>query len=126
MIHYIIARRDLYFTTKSRFPKEHGGSVLGSQLGVTAAQVTHAAGESYADFGRLGSDPTDPMIAVVLGVPNQRSLQRLERRLKKARIPHVAIREPDEPWNGQLMTIGLWPCERDGKASRMLRRFKLL
>jgi hypothetical protein len=37
---------------------------------------------------------------------------RLERVLQYADIPHVAIREPDAPWNNQLMAIGLVPGEK--------------
>jgi hypothetical protein len=66
-----------------------------------------------------------PMTACVLGVPNQRRLKAIEKKLIAEGIAHVAIREPDAPWNGQLMTIGLYPCERTD-AVDILGRLKLL
>jgi hypothetical protein len=117
MIHYIIARRDLKRT------------VRGSTLGVIAAQVTHAAGESFAAWAFRRPNPLallDPTIACVLGVPNEQALKRLEKKLKAAKVPHIAVREPDAPWNGQLMTIGLWPMDMTDAHRRLLRRYTLL
>jgi hypothetical protein len=51
--------------------------------------------------------------AVVLGVRDEARLLRLERRLARAGVAHVAVREPDAPWCGQLMAIGLVPGDRD-------------
>jgi len=42
----------------------------------------------------------------------------LEAKLKAAGVSFTAIREPDMPWNGQLMAIGLMPCVR----SKTLRK----
>jgi hypothetical protein len=33
----------------------------------------------------------------------------LEEKLRRLSIPHRAIREPDAPWNGALMAIGIEP-----------------
>lgn len=33
----------------------------------------------------------------------------LEKKLVEARVAHVAIHEPDEPWRGALTAIGLAP-----------------
>lgn len=144
MIHYIIARRDLdpdRVVNRDWLPPPNGISTLG----ITAAQITHAAGESFADFvrnacpkppdgwrctrepghdGPCAAVPIVPRttIAVVLGVPNQRALLRVEKRLLDAGIRHVAVREPDAPWNGQLMTIGLWPIEDRWSAVDRYRR----
>lgn len=114
LTHYIIVRRDL-------------------PLGVALAQVAHAAGESFYKLtGRsltkapamgledVGGTPTDPAtfdahrtIVVVLGARNEHRLLKLERTLTSCGVAHVAIREPDEPWNGQLMAIGLVPGDRE-------------
>lgn len=50
---------------------------------------------------------------VILGARNENKLARLEARLLEHGIAHVAIREPDEPYNGQLMSIGLVPAVRE-------------
>lgn len=87
LYHYIIVRSDL-------------------PLGALAAQITHAAGESVIEPVPSGTH------AVVLAVPNQAKLLALERKLIDLNIPHAAIREPDEPWNNELMTIGLKPTHK--------------
>ena len=85
--HYIIVRPDL-------------------PVGLLAAQVTHAAGESST--GDLGPGT----YAVVLAAPPDR-LAALEALLKAQGVPHSAVRENDAPWSGQLMAIGLRPAPRD-------------
>ena len=72
-------------------------------LGTLAAQVVHASGESVE--GKVPSGTH----AVVLSVPTEAKLLALERKLIEAQIPHQAIREPDDPWNNQLMSIGICP-----------------
>jgi peptidyl-tRNA hydrolase len=84
--HYVIARRDL-------------------PVGVLAAQIIHAAGESSP-----GNLP-EGTIAVALGASSEKHLERIERKLRRSSIPHRAIREPDAPWNGALMAIGICPVE---------------
>lgn len=37
----------------------------------------------------------------------------MEAKLLRKGIEFSAIREPDEPWNGQLMTIGVKPQTRE-------------
>lgn len=138
LTHYIVVRRDL-------------------PLGVLAAQVTHAAGESFYKLACVaqvrehpvsnrevaGSSPAagstsfpgssekervdndeaagsipargatfDPSetYAIVLGARNESRLLKLERALREAGVPHVAVREPDSPYNGQLMAVGLVPA----------------
>jgi peptidyl-tRNA hydrolase len=107
--HYIIVRRDL-------------------PPGVTAAQTTHAAGESFAAYvERWGKRPDEPTYAIVLAVPTERQLKALEKKLKTHRIRHEAIREPDEPWNGALMAIGLQPVCPTAKSVRaVLKNYPLL
>lgn len=48
--------------------------------------------------------------AIVLGARNEHRLLKLERALVAANVLHVAVREPDEPYNGALMAIGLVPA----------------
>jgi peptidyl-tRNA hydrolase len=85
--HYCIVRKDL--------PR-----------GVIAAQLIHAAGESSP------GDLPEGTIAVALEASPQK-LHQLEERLTHDNIPHKAIREPDAPWNGELMAIGVHPDSRD-------------
>jgi len=82
--HYCILRRDL-------------------PLGVFAAQLIHAAGES------AGGDLPNNTFAVALGARDEAHLEFIEAKLRRLSIPHHAIREPDDPWNGALMAIGLVP-----------------
>lgn len=87
--------------------------------GVLAAQLIHAAGESGA--GQPG------LYAVALAVRDESELLRIEDRLRFYEIPHRAIREPDAPWCGQLMAIGVVPMARDERSlRRVLQRLPLL
>jgi hypothetical protein len=82
--HYVICRADL-------------------PLGTLCAQIVHAAGES---------GPASPGThAVVLSVPNEAALELVEERLRTAKVRHVAIREPDSPWSGAIMAIGISPTD---------------
>lgn len=75
--------------------------------GVLAAQLIHAAGESAG-----GVLPTST-IAVALAARDEAHLVTIEQQLRRLAIPHRAIREPDPPWNGALMAIGIAPvCDR--------------
>lgn len=71
--------------------------------GTFAAQLIHAAGESVA--GALPPGTT----AVALAAASEDELAAIERELVARGIPHRAIREPDPPWNGALMAIGITP-----------------
>jgi peptidyl-tRNA hydrolase len=97
--HYCIIRKDL-------------------PLGVLAAQLVHAAGES------AGVVPANTH-AVVLSVPNEASLLQLEQALISQKILHSAIRERDPPWNGALMAIGL-PPQPKTNIKRLLQKLPLL
>lgn len=98
LVHTCIVRRDLPY-------------------GVQAAMLVHAAGES---------GPAHPgTYAVVLAAADEIHLDRIRRRLVFEGIEHVAIREPDPPYDGALMAIGLPPVERDQSPS-FLRRLSLL
>ena len=51
--------------------------------------------------------------------------QRVEARLAEAGLPFVAVREPDPPWSGALMAIGLRPLRRSHELRRLLSRLRL-
>ena len=89
-------------------------------LGFLAAQVVHAAGESSPGNLDQGTN------AVVLSVPNEAELAAVERRLQLAGIAHVAIREPDAPWDGALCAIGLVPVADCAPVRRVLSALPLL
>jgi len=74
-----------------------------NDVGIVAVQVVHAAGESSPGKLEKGTH------AVVLKTPDEQGLLELEQSLIEAGIPHVAVREPDKPWNGSLMSIGINP-----------------
>lgn len=95
----------------------------GLPLGVAAAQLTHASGES----ARLADLPKNTH-AVVLEAKDEATLLEIEACLTACGLPHAAIREPDEPWSFALMAIGLAPLapqQLTGEAKRMLRRLPL-
>jgi hypothetical protein len=87
--------------------------------GVLAAQLIHAAGESSPGGIPRGTH------AVALAARDEQQLEALARRLAFEGIEHVAIREPDPPWNGALMAIGLAPTRKQ-KPIEALRRLRLL
>lgn len=76
-------------------------------LGVLAAQILHAGGESSP-----GSLP-EGTHAVVLSVPDEHALRCVAARLELARIPFVRVIEDDAPWTGQLMALGLAPARKE-------------
>jgi len=81
----------------------------------------HAAGESTEDF--LLPSGTH---AVCLAADNEEHLFRIADRLARRRIPHHIIYEPDIPWNGQAMAIGLVPTKDRKPIKRALSRLSLL
>lgn len=90
LIHYIIVRKDL-------------------PLGVIAAMITHAAGESAPFY----QDPEDGRfkhaIAVVLEAKGENGLVKAEKHLKANDIQYVVVYENGGPYAGQFMAIGLVP-----------------
>jgi peptidyl-tRNA hydrolase len=87
LTHYVIVRRDL-------------------PPGTQAAQIIHAAGESSP--GNLPSHT----YAVALTCTDECELYELAIRLDAAGIKHKVIAEPDEPYNGAFMAIGIFPKPR--------------
>jgi peptidyl-tRNA hydrolase len=101
LTHYCIVREDL--------PR-----------GVLAAQLIHAAGESSR-----GILPPHTF-AVALAARDEAHLESLEQALRRFDIPHQAIREPDPPWNGALMAIGIVPVADRGAVKRVTGSLRLL
>jgi hypothetical protein len=62
--------------------------------------------------GVTPAHPAKPTV-VVLGARSESRLHILECRFLAYGIPHVAIREPDPPYNGALMAIGVAPLEKE-------------
>jgi len=53
-------------------------------------------------------------------------LHKLKTKLSLAKVPHVAFHEPDLPWDGELMSIGVYPVENRRMVQRFLKGIKLL
>jgi hypothetical protein len=70
------------------------------------AQTIHAAGESSP-----GNLPDDTR-AIALACKDEAELLVYEQKLIAAGIPHKTIREPDAPYFGAAMTIGIFPRPR--------------
>lgn len=81
LYHYVILRDDL-------------------TPGQAIAQTIHAAGESNP--AGLHS------YAVALSVPKEK-LKEIEQRLCETDINHVAVYEPDSPFDGEITAIGISP-----------------
>jgi hypothetical protein len=86
--HYVIVRGDL--------PR-----------GIQAAHLVHAAGESSP--GDLPSDT----YAVVLTARDELHLALVADALEAKGVALVRVREPDPPWNGALMALGLRPARKE-------------
>lgn len=76
--------------------------------GVTACQAAHAAGESV----RGGPAPGDTHV-VALIAETSADLEALAGRLRGAGLHYVLIREPDEPYNGAAVALGIEPMDRE-------------
>lgn len=99
LYHYILVRRDLPY-------------------GVQIAQTIHAAGE------------TGPAVkgthAVALHVKDECQLIEFGRRLTEAGFEPYIVFEPDAPWNGAAMAIGLSPQIRTSKLRQVLGNLPLV
>jgi hypothetical protein len=78
-------------------------------LGVQLAQTVHAAGWSAQLPAARATAP--PTIAIALAA-SPAELAALAASLAGACVPHVLVHEPDEPWRGALMAIGVVPTSR--------------
>lgn len=94
LTHYIIVRRDL-------------------PLGVLAAMITHAAGESGALYQDIYDGRFRDAAAVVLEAKNEDDLYAIERRLRLHNFRYVAVTESDGKYSGHFMAIGLVPDHRE-------------
>lgn len=101
LTHYVVVRADL-------------------PIGFMAAQIVHATGESVT--GRVHPNTN----AVVLVARDEAALSLLERQVTDAQIAHVAVREPDAPWNGALTAIGFEPIADRKLLRPFLGKFPLL
>ncbi|HEU5118664.1 MAG TPA: hypothetical protein VFT74_18870 [Isosphaeraceae bacterium] len=99
--HYVIVREDL-------------------PTGVQFAQTIHAAGESCE--GPLPSGT----YAYALGARDEQHLLDIAQRLWDAEIPHTVINEPDEPYLGDAMAIGIWPTADKDRIRRVTSDLPLL
>lgn len=69
--------------------------------------IAHAAGES-------STGDLDPgTYAIVLATKSEKELQDVLMVLEVNKVDFTPIYEPDPPWNGQLMAIGLKPIPRN-------------
>ena len=59
-------------------------------------------------------------------VADEAALALLAERLELASVAHVVVREPDPPWSGALMAIGIPPLADPRAARRVLARLQLL
>lgn len=78
-------------------------------MGILAAMVTHAAGESAAWNTSIALEPTR---AVVLQAKDEANLEAIRCYLIGENIPHIRIIEDAGPYAHQLMSIGIVPVEQ--------------
>lgn len=97
--HYVVVREDL-------------------PQGLKLAQVIHAAGESSPGNVKSGT------FAVCLTVKSERALVKLADDLRQAGVDFVLVFEPDAPWNGAAMSLGVRP-RRKGDLRRHLSALPL-
>ncbi|MEO8700501.1 MAG: hypothetical protein ABI867_10680 [Kofleriaceae bacterium] len=78
--------------------------------GVQAAMIVHAAGHAAQLPGARSAAP--PTVAVALSATLD-ELCALVRVLVAEDLPHVLVREPDEPYRNAPMAIGMVPMPRE-------------
>lgn len=98
--HYVIVRADL-------------------PTGVRLAQTIHAAGESVRFPIVSGTH------AYALEVPDERTLLEVSQKLREVGVNHRLIVEPDEPYCGQAMAIGIEPTRDRSKIRRVTSHLPL-
>lgn len=76
--------------------------------GVTAVQAAHAAGESVFAGPARGDTHVVALVA-----EKSEDLEALAGRLAGAGIRYVLIREPDEPYRGAAVALGIEPQDRE-------------
>lgn len=84
------------------------------------AQTIHAAGESVRE-------PIPPETrACALAVSDEAALRALSARLYEAGVDHTLIEEPDAPWNGAAMALGIRPTPKTPALKKLLSQLPLL
>jgi peptidyl-tRNA hydrolase len=106
LTHYIVVRKDL-------------------PVGVMAAMVTHAAGESASLYQDRYDGRFRGATAVVLEVEDQDGLEKAVGKLFNAGVPYVTVYERGGPYDGQFMAIGVVPTERD-KVAPVFENYRLI
>lgn len=82
--------------------------------------------EGCGNCGGYGLLPDAPIHAVVLAAKDEAALLEVEMRLTLAEIHHRSFREPDPPWDGALMAVGIEPTRDRATLRRVLGKLKLL
>ncbi|MEZ4452415.1 MAG: peptidyl-tRNA hydrolase [Nannocystaceae bacterium] len=93
--------------------------------GVLAAQLIHAAGHSADLHAGPGPLPAGTR-AVALAADDEPHLATIVARARALGVAHVAIHEPDPPWSGALMAVGLAPVRDRSTVRRLTRGLRLL
>jgi hypothetical protein len=106
LIHYIFVRKDL-------------------PLGVLAAMVTHAAGESGALYQDEYNGRFRGATAVVLEANDEAHLRRIDKYLSDNALQRVCVVESGGVYTNQLMSIGCVPGRR-AALSHLLAKFVTL
>jgi hypothetical protein len=107
LVHYVIVRRDL-------------------PLGVTAAMLVHAAGESSPHYTSKTGEPFEHAVAVVLEAKSEKDLDRIEEYLYSNQVIHVNVHETGGPYDGQFMAIGCVPAERTPELTQIMEPLQTL
>lgn len=84
-----------------------GTTQRGSSVKEHSASVERSVVQVHPALPLLGETTV-----VVLAVDDEAALARLMADLRAARVAHVPIYEPDPPYDGALMAIGLLPADR--------------
>lgn len=143
LTHYIIVRRDLPFGVAcAQIAHAAGESFFAfgctvSSVGQSApapdhescaAGLTAGAGEVGGSSPSRCSSSFDPSRTkvVILAARDERHLTALRRKLYARGVRYVTIEEPDEPYLGQLMALGLLPSEPSSELRSALNGYQML
>lgn len=89
-------------------------------FGHACAQVAHAAAESVVDPVPPGTH------AVILRADSEDELRQLAAKLDRRGIPHKLICEPDAPYLGSAVALGVAPTNDRRAVRRVLGHLKLI
>lgn len=102
LYHYILVRKDIPIETQM-------------------VSIAHGAGESI----KVAPIPSTT-ICVLLYVDNEKQLLEYEKLIIAKGFDYVVIREPDEPWNNQAMSIGLTPSIKRNQLRKLFYHLELV